>query len=155
MTARDWNTGEIQVLKLWAPLGATTIAALLNRSVSSVEHKARELRVSLKATRDDIDIQQTPIKILAKIREVPELQICPLCGKRLATMKATGMCRTCHLDQLIVLRETQLTEAIRERKLTSLRQNKHRLRICVICERPFFPRPTSKAIKCEMCGGTE
>jgi hypothetical protein len=70
-------------------------------------------------------------------------------------MKATGMCRTCHLDQLIVLRETQLTEAIRERKLTSLRQNKHRLRICVICDRPFFPRPTSKAIKCEMCGGTE
>ena len=154
MTPRPWHTGELQVLRIWAPLGAPTIAALLDRSLSSVEHKARELGISLKASGEDIDITQTPTKILARIREVPTLQICPMCGKRLATMKQTGMCRVCHLDQLIQLRETQMAELTRERKLTKLRQDKKRLRICSSCERAYFPRQDSKATLCSECDGT-
>lgn len=155
MTPRPWNMGEVKILRTFAGLGAEAVATLLERSIGSVEAKAKELRVSLVVTGEDIDVTLTPTQILARLREVPDLQICPLCGMRLATMKATGMCRPCHLDQLIALRETQLAEAIRQRKLTSLRQNKHRLRICEACDRPFYPRPESKTARCAECGGGE
>lgn len=155
MTPRPWHTGELQVLKIWAPLGAVTIAAILDRSVASVEHKARELRISLTQTGEDIDVTQTPTKILDRLAQAPDLQVCPLCGKRLATMKATGMCRVCHLDQLILLRETQLAELVRERKLTKLRQDKKRMRVCSSCGRPYFPRESSGTKTCSDCGGNE
>lgn len=155
MTPRPWHTGELQVLRIWAPLGAATIAILLDRSVSSVEHKARELRISLEQTGEDIDVTQTPAKIISRLRETPDLQICPMCGRRLATMRQTGMCRPCHLDQLIQLRETQLAELTRERKLTKLRQDKKRLRVCDHCGRSFFPRESSGSKRCGECAGTE
>lgn len=155
MTNRPWNTGEIKVLRIYAALGASGIAQLLERSISSVESKARELRVSLVATGDDFDLTLAPDVMLQRISEAPDLNICPLCGTRLATIKATGMCRVCHLDQLIALRETQLAELTRVKRLTKLRQDKRRLRICDGCFRDFYPRPDSKATKCADCGGAE
>jgi ribosomal protein L37AE/L43A len=136
-------------------MGAVTIAALLDRSVASIEHKARELKISLVHTGEDIDLSQSSAKILERLAQAPELQVCPLCGRRLATMKATGMCRVCHLDQLILLRETQIAELVRERKLTKLRQDKKRMRVCTNCGRPYFPRETSGTKTCGECDGTE
>lgn len=153
MTTRAWTTGELQVLKTYASLGASTVAALLERSISSVEHKAREVRISLEVTREDIDVTSASARLLAKVREIPGLAICPLCAKRFATMKSTGMCRSCHLEQLIALREEQLAEEIRLRTLTKLRQDKHRLRICDECNRAFFPRANSSTAICGECGG--
>ena len=151
--SRAWNTGELKVLRLFGELGADSVALLLERSVGSVQAKARELKVSLVATGNDVSIEGAGMKLLQRIRETPGLTICPLCGQRLATMKSTGICRVCHLDQLITLREVQLLETARERRLTQLRQEKRRLRVCAKCGRPFFPRVGSEASACGDCGG--
>lgn len=124
---------------------------LLDRSVISVKHKAQELGISLKITGEDIDLSEQPAKILQRIREVPMLNICPMCGIRFAIMRDTGMCRPCHLDQLIILRETQLEEAIRERELTKLRQDKKRGRLCNQCDKVYFPRSTTRRQICPEC----
>lgn len=155
MSARPWTTGELQVMRLFASLGSNAVALLLGRTVTSVEAKARDLHLSLQITNEDIDIAAAPGRLLVRVREVIGLQICPMCGKRLATMRDTGMCRCCHLDQLIALRETQLAEEVRLRKLTKLRQDKHRLRICDNCNEAFFPRANSPATRCPDCGGSE
>lgn len=153
MTQRAWNTGEIKVLRLYAGLGSAVLAELLERSRGSIESKAKELRVSLVVTGEDFDIRQASSKLLDRIRQAPDLHVCPLCGLRLANIKATGICRVCHLDQLISLREVQLLETARERKLTKLRQEKRRLRVCDTCGRPFFPRVGSTAATCNDCEG--
>lgn len=154
MTQRPWHTGELQVLRTYAHLGAKVVGQLLERSTASVEGKARQLGVSLTVTGDDTPVPNSAA-LLARIREIPELNICPLCGTRFANMRNTGMCRACHLDQLIAHRETQLAELVRERKLTKLRQDKARLRICDGCGQAFYPRANSKSQRCEKCGGYE
>lgn len=155
MKVRPWNTGEIKVLKLYSGLGSRVLAQLLERSVGSVESKAKELHVSLVATGEDVDVSNVGSKLLMRIQQAPDLHLCPLCGLRLAIMKSTGVCRVCHLDQLIALREVQLLEVARERKLTKLRQEKRRLRVCDRCGRPFFPRVGSTASTCNDCEGLE
>lgn len=155
MTSRPWNTGEVKVLRMFAALGAAGVAQLLERSVSSVESQARSLGVSMVATGDDIDLTMAPGAVLERIREAATLNVCPVCGMRLANVKATGLCRVCHLDQLIALRESQLQEVARVKRLTKLRQDKRRLRICEACYKDFYPRPASKATKCFDCGGGE
>lgn len=155
MTPKPWHTGELQIIRLYAGLGGEAIGVLLERSTGSVESKARELGISLKIDNEDIDVSRLTDRLLTRLHEIPGLQICPLCGKRVATMKHTGMCRPCHLDQLIELRETQLSEEIRLRKLTKLRQDRRRLRVCSTCGQAFFPRPSSSAQTCQDCGGEE
>lgn len=155
MSIRPWNTGELKVMKLYSGLGARVLAQLLERSVGSVESKARELKISLVTTGEDFDVTNVGTKLLARIQASPDLHLCPLCGVRLAIMKSTGICRVCHLDQLISLREVQLLEVARERKLTKLRQEKRRLRVCDRCGRPFFPRVGSTAAICNDCEGLE
>lgn len=153
MTPRPWHTGEIKVIRIYAGLGADVLAQLLDRSKGSIEAKAKELKVSLAVTADEMVITDAGVKILARIRQSADLNICPLCGVRLATVKSTGICRVCHLDQLISLREVQMLEVARERKLTKLRQEKRRLRVCDSCGRPFFPRVGSEAATCADCDG--
>lgn len=152
---KPWTSQEITIVKHYGPLGSSLLAALLDRSIDSIESKAKELRISLVIANDDVDVSELVDRILTRIKEAPELQLCPMCGKRLATMRATGMCRCCHLDQLIALREEQLAEEIRVRKLTKLRQDKRRLRICDDCSQAFFPRLTSDSTRCPDCGGSE
>lgn len=153
MTPRPWNTGELKVLDYYAGLGSQVLAELLDRSIGSIEAKAKERKISLVATGEDFDTDKLTKDILNRLRQIPSLSICPLCGSRLATMKASGMCRVCHLDQLITLRETQLLEIARERKLVKLRQDKRRLKVCSICGRPFYPRVGSDIIVCQDCDG--
>lgn len=155
MTPRAWTTGEIRVIKTFAGLGASVIADLLERPVEAVEEKAKYLHVSLTVTNDDVDIEWLPTRLLARIKEVPDLAVCPMCGKRLANMREAGICRCCYLDQLIALREEQLAEEIRLRKLTKLRQDKRRMRICDSCGDAFYPRATSTNTRCADCGGSE
>lgn len=151
MTARAWTTSELKVVREFATLGAVGVAELLDRSVSSVEAKAREMRVSLVATGDDVEVSRETLAILVRLRQASTLPICPSCGLRVAIMKSSGLCRVCHLDSLIELRETQIQELARERKLTKLRQDKRRLRICDICGEAFFPRMTNRPEVCSKC----
>lgn len=151
MTARAWTTGELKVMREFASLGAPAVADLLERSVSSVEAKARELRLSLSNTGDDVDVSRETVAILSRLKMAHRLPICPSCGLRVAIMRTTGMCRVCHLDQLIELRETQMQELVRERKLTKLRQDKRRLRVCDICGDAFYPRVAEKPDVCSKC----
>jgi uncharacterized protein with PIN domain len=155
MTQKEWTTGELQVIKQFATLGAPVIARLLERPLGQIENKAVELKVSLEATSDDVSLDGVVTRIIQRIVESPELSICPSCGKRLASMRETGMCRCCHLDQLIALRQEQLAEEIRLRKLTKLRQDKRRLRICEVCGMDFYPRAESTGARCADCGGSE
>jgi len=151
----QWTSQEITIIKHYGPLGSSLLAALLDRSVESIETKAQELRISLVISVDDLDVSEIADRILTRIKDAPTLRLCPMCSKRLATMRATRMCRCCHLDQLIALREEQLSEEIRVRKLTKLRQDKRRLRICDDCSQAFFPRISSDSTRCADCGGSE
>lgn len=152
---KEWTTTEIQVLKHFASLGAEGVAELLERSKSSVESKARDIGVSLKASKEDIDLRTTPARLLRYVRRSPQLQLCPMCGVRLAMMTSTGICRVCHLDRLIELRAEQLEIVAREKRLAALRQDKKRLRICESCGASFFPRAESTDTTCAKCGDRE
>lgn len=152
---RSWTSTELQVLQLFAPLGADGVAKLLERSRASVSAKALELRVSLSGSEDDVDLGVLPARLLLWVKESPYLEICPMCGRRLAMMKSTGLCRPCHLDRLIDLRREQLDVLARERRLTKLRQDKKRLRVCDECGDAFFPRSSSTETRCSDCGGRD
>lgn len=150
---REWTTTEVQVLRLFASMGVDAVAELLERSPSSVAHKAQQLGISTKVTGDDVDVAMVPAKVLLWVRQSASLNVCPSCGMRLAMMRATGLCRPCHLDRLIDLRREQLDVLARERKLTKLRQDKKRMRSCARCGSAFFPRPSSSEQLCPSCGG--
>lgn len=148
--AREWTTTEIQVLRYFAALGAEGVAQLLERSKASVEARAKASGISLRATGDDVDLDATPARLLRYVRKSPSFTVCPMCGKRLAMMVSTGMCRVCHLDRLIELRSEQLDIVVREKRLAKLRQDKKRMRVCVRCSAVFYPRADSTT---EVCGG--
>lgn len=149
---REWTTTEVAVLRAFATLGVEAIGTILERSPASVARKAQQLRISTKVTGGDIDLQLTPARLIAWIKQTPGFHVCPMCGKRLAMMKTTGMCRPCHLDRLIELRIEQLDVQAREKRLTKLRQDKKRQRICGNCGRAFYPRLSSEDQRCGSCG---
>lgn len=148
---REWTTQELRVLKAYAGLGREAVAELLERSPKAVEWAAIMNGISLKVS--DTDIEVTTTTIIERVRETPTLSVCPMCGKRFARMKQTGMCRCCHLDLLLDLHQEQLDEQIRLRKLDKARQDKRRMRVCDRCGQPFFPRTTSTETMCADCGG--
>jgi hypothetical protein len=150
---REWTTTEVAVLRAFATLGVDAIGTILERSAGSVARKAQELRISTRVTGEDLDLTLTPARLIAWIKQTPGFQICPTCSKRLAMMKTTGMCRPCHLDRLIDLRLEQLDVQAREKRLTKLRQDKKRQRICTQCARPFYPRLSSPDTRCGSCSG--
>lgn len=150
---REWSMQELRILKAYAGLGSQAIAALLERTPRQVEWAAVTHQVSLRKVEDDIEVNAAVLNTLERIKETPLLSVCPMCGKRFARMKATGMCRCCHLDLLLDLHQEQLDEAIRLRKLDKARQDKRRLRVCERCAQPFFPRTSSTETICADCGG--
>jgi len=123
---REWTTGEVKVLRLFASLGSRGVATLLSRSQDSIAEQARKLGVSLKPTGEDINIDEEVLGLLERVAETPRLSICPMCGKRWATMRDTGMCRPCHLDRLISLHQERIEVEIRQRALTASRKEKQR-----------------------------
>lgn len=152
MTAtRPWTMTEIRALRAYATLGAGGVADLLERTPASVKSKATELRVSLVRTREDIDLRVLPGRLLEMVRRSPHLPVCPGCGRRLVMIQSTGLCRVCHLDRLIELRQEQLEVIARGQKLAKLRQDKKRLRVCDECGAAFFPRVTSAKTLCSRC----
>lgn len=146
-----WNTTEIKVIRLYAGLGGSALAELLERSRSSVEAKAQELGISLVVEHTDIEVDRNAARLLDLTRESVWAQICPVCGKRFVRMKSTGTCRCCHLDLLLSVHQEQLDELVRLRKLAKARQDKRRLRVCEKCGAAFFPRHTSTASTCGDC----
>jgi hypothetical protein len=153
MTKREWTTGEIKVLRLYQSAGILVLSLILDRSVSSIKNKAQQLNLSLEPSGEDFDIRKGGDYILNRIQEAPNLDVCSLCGIRLASMKKTNLCRTCHLDQLIQIREEELLELERKKRLTAIRQQKARLRICSICGSAHYPKTNSKTDRCRTCGG--
>lgn len=149
---RAWTLQEIRIVKAYAELGSKTIAEILDRTPKSVRHIAELNGISIKDTGNDVPIQADVLgmSIVEQITNTPGLSICPMCGKRFARMKS-GMCRCCHLDQLLELHQEKLDEQIRIRKLDKARQDKRRLRVCDRCGRPFFPRPSSNDLTCQEC----
>lgn len=123
---RQWTTAELKVVRLFASLGRDALAELLDRSPSAVSAFAREQHISLKVTGEDISVSDEVIELLERVRETACLAICPMCGKRWATMRETGICRPCHLDRLISLAQERLEVEARQRALTSLRKEKQR-----------------------------
>lgn len=123
---KEWTTGELRVLRLFASLGAKGVGTLLGRSAESVSVKARRLGVSLAPTGEDINVDQEVLTLLARVSETSQLQICPMCGKRWATMRDTGICKLCHLDRLISIHQEQLEIEVRQRALTAARKEKQR-----------------------------
>lgn len=148
---REWSTQEVRILKAYAALGSRGVAALLERTPRQVEWAAVVHGVSLRTSDDDVQISASILDTIERVRETPDLSICPMCGKRFARMKATGMCRCCHLDGLLTLHQERLDEEIRLRKLDKARQDKRRMRVCDRCGQPFFPRPTSTDSVCGDC----
>ena len=145
---RPWSTQEIRVLKAYAPLGKDALALLLERPARQIKWAATTHSISLAISEDDIE---AATDIVDKVRDTPGLAICPMCGRRFARMKTTGMCRCCHLEQLLDVHQEQLDEQIRLRKLDKARQDKRRVRVCDRCGRPFYPRPSSTDRLCQEC----
>lgn len=155
MTARDWTPAELKVLRLFATLGPEQVAELLDRDLADVVAKAAEENITLERTDADIDLGLDAPKLLQWIRQSTSLTLCPSCTRRLAMVKTTGLCRVCHLDQLIALRDEQLEVIVREKKLAAKRKQKQRLRVCYGCGDAFYPRENSTATLCGRCSGAE
>lgn len=138
------------MLRQFAPLGLANVAGLLERTPAAVEAKARELSISLRVSSEDVALDGADRLLIEMVRQNPFLAICPTCGQRLARM-ASGMCRVCHLDALIEIREVEVLEQARERKLAALRQAKRRARICDGCGKAYSPRRESTSSLCAEC----
>jgi hypothetical protein len=124
--SKPWTMSEIKVMRLFASLGSKGVAQLLDRSVSSVSKQAQDHAISLEASKDDINIDDEVLNLLHRVVESQRLSICPMCGRRWATMKDTGICRPCHLDRLIALHQEQIDVEVRQRALTAARKEKQR-----------------------------
>lgn len=155
MTDREWMPAELKVLRLFATLGPEQVAELLDRDQADVEAKAAAEQIALERTGGDIDLGVDSTKLLQWVRQSTSLALCPSCTRRLAMVKTTGLCRVCHLDQLIALRDEQLEVIAREKKLAAKRKQKQRLRVCYGCGDAFFPRESSPATLCPRCTGDE
>lgn len=128
MTARPWTMSELKVLKIFSGLGRQGVATLLNRTVGSVEAAAKAHNISLKCNDDDIEINAEVLDLLQRVKETPRLQVCPMCGRRWATMRSTGVCRPCHLDRLIGLHLEATEVEVRDKALSAARKEKQRVR---------------------------
>lgn len=149
---KPWTTDELRVLKAYAGLGADAVAILLERSPQAVRWAATVNNISLQRTHDDVAINALTTDTLARVRETPALSICPMCGRRFARMKDSGLCRCCHIDLLLEVHAERLEEDIRAKRLDKARQDRRRLRVCERCGADFYPRPSSSDTTCRECG---
>lgn len=140
---KAWNTGELTTLRNYASLGAAELAEMLGRSVNSVRMTARRYRISLRRANErrglvlgqprgyrlaadissDIRSGHIPAEVLAQrtaLRE--EAGMCPCCGRNPATVRATGFCRSCHLDRMTSAHLDILEEHDAQRALWTSRQ---------------------------------
>lgn len=150
---RPWTMTELRVLRTLAPLGRDAVATLLERSATSVAAKASEMKISLIATGEVVEIDALVLTYVERLKETPLLSVCPCCGKRFANMRTSEMCRICHLDRLLDLHQERMDEELRQKRLAKARQDRHRMRVCDRCGGPFFPGTASKATVCNDCGG--
>jgi len=118
--------GELKVLRLFHTLGARGVAQLLARTETSVRSKANEMNISLVVTDEDILVDDQVRDLLRRVTQSQYLSLCPMCAKRWATMRDTGICRPCHLDRLIAVNEEQLAVENRQRTLAAIRKAKQR-----------------------------
>jgi len=127
---RYWTTAELAALRHLAPLlGCRGLAEALGRSERSVERQAARQGISLRrkesggAAGDEL----SPAA-LKRIRELAVATLCPACGKRLAGVKASGLCWSCHRDGLIALHEEKVERLESQRRLMAARQKLQRRR---------------------------
>lgn len=151
-TYKEWTYLEEQALIKLAPLGAEHCAEALERSISSIHHKATQLRmrgVCVKFPRkNDGRNMGAAVETVRRLRDAP---ICPGCGKRPVNVPATGLCASCHYDRVVAEKAQRLEVEVARRRLDVIRHKRHRLRICAECGADFYPRKDSLDVLCEGC----
>lgn len=135
------------MLRTFAAYGVQGLARLLERTPAAVRSKARELDIDLTEDPDSIDLRRAPERAISWVRKSTQLRICPSCSVRLATMH-TGVCRPCHLDRLIEMKQEEIAAKAKEKKLLAMRKRKQRVTACVVCGITFFPRNSHES-RCE------
>jgi hypothetical protein len=110
---RPWTSTEEDALRILAPrLGGKACAAAFERSLKSVERKAAQLGVSLRRISCGGNPGEacSPV-VLRRVRELTLAELCPACGKRPISVKATGLCGRCHFDGLRIVHEDAIAKA--------------------------------------------
>jgi hypothetical protein len=138
--SRPWTTTEVKFLRAHAGDGARAIACALERSVVSVKKAAQRHRVSLRPSgcrtgtvlgqprgvslrpevRATLAVDGTLIN--ERLRIDAQAELCPSCGRRPQRVRATGLCRPCHLDRLAEAHRERQAELAAQRDLWRERQ---------------------------------
>jgi hypothetical protein len=152
--SKPWTSGELELLRRLAPLGAVRAAQELGRTVWSVRSAAKRHGISLRrqgerrglilgqprgvSSSADPRIARLRAAVLsgevdpARVVEVgrasllPDTPVCPACGVRPVTVSLTGFCRPCHLRALAAGHAHELEVRQAARELDRERQRKHR-----------------------------
>ena len=145
----DWTSSELAALRSNAHRGAVECARLLERSVGAVKQAAYRHRISLRrsgsrsgavlgqprgvslkrAMRDaSLDGTVDPELVAARMRLDAGAALCPACTIRPVRVRATGLCRVCHLSHLAAQHREVLAEHESQRELWQARQQLKRSR---------------------------
>jgi hypothetical protein len=145
----SWTTSEVRILRDNARLGAVAVAALLGRSISSVEMAAYRHRISLRRTgcrRGSVLGQPRGFSLAAAMRTAlvdnPRLadltarrmtidraaELCPHCCLRPIEVVTTGLCAPCHLRSLAEAHREAIEIVRAQRELWASRQELKRAR---------------------------
>ena len=145
----DWTSSEIATLRSNASRGAAECALLLGRSIGSVKQAAHRHRISLRRSgsrsgtmlgqprgialksrmREQLlDGTVDPELVAARMRMDTAAQLCPSCTFRPVRVRATGLCRVCHLAHLTARHREVLAEHESQRELWQARQQLKRSR---------------------------
>lgn len=125
---RSWTHAEEEALRILAPLGGSACALAFDRSLKSIERKAASLGVSLRRRSYGGNLGETSPATLRRVRELSEAQLCPACGFRFASVKATGLCGLCHVKRLRDVHEEEIVKAEAQRELWAARSKLQRRR---------------------------
>lgn len=145
---RPWSTGDLAFMRANASLGAAQLARLMNRSKGAVEKAASRHGISLRRPgerrglvlrqprgvslrvelRDDLLDSNFAAAVAARMAIDREADLCPRCVARPITVRATGLCRTCHVHVLTEAHREQTAEIEAQRALWQSRQELKRAR---------------------------
>lgn len=164
---KTWTKGEEKILSENAHRGVAWLAAVLERSPSSIKCKASEMGKSLRrpGVRKGLRLGQPRSRKLSELVRDPELAEaladgkqtnelvaivkanldpnlprCPSCGERPQTKRSTGLCEVCHYEHMAqAWREGTVRRKARAEYLSEREQGKRRVK-CTACGFQHSPR---------------
>jgi hypothetical protein len=148
---RPWTSLEIRYMREHRADGAAAIAEALDRSKGAVQQAAHRARISLRrkgcragtvlgqprgvslkrTIRDDLVSGTVDAAVLderLRLDAQGRLDLCPSCGRRVATVRLTGFCRKCHLEAQTMHHLDLLAEVEARRERWQARQQLKRAR---------------------------